>query len=197
MLRQGEMFLVQGWTISHHSSEGLGAQIWNIRRHIMKEIHNTLCARHSSHCHTRALIESVYYCPHMYEDIGCYVRTCLVCQQDKVEQRQPGGLIEPLPIVECVITYCRMSMREYDYGLCHLFPKSEGYGTIMVIVDIFLKYASFMHATVGYTAKEVAKLFFKNVVKYWGLPRHIISDFDMLGTELHLSNSFHPKQVDR
>ncbi|KAH0712400.1 hypothetical protein KY289_008359 [Solanum tuberosum] len=46
----------------------------------------------------------------------------------------------------------------------------------------------------------------KNVVKYWGMPRRIISDrdlyfignlwremFEILGTELHFSTSFHPQ----
>ncbi|RVW64250.1 Retrovirus-related Pol polyprotein from transposon 17.6 [Vitis vinifera] len=32
------------------------------------------------------------------DEVEAYVRTCLVCQQDKVEQRQPRGLLEPLPI---------------------------------------------------------------------------------------------------
>ena len=83
-------------------------------------------------------------------------------------------------------------------------PKSDGFGRIMVIVDRLPKYATFMPATAGCTAKEAARSFFKNMVKYWGLPRHIISDlysrftgnfvrelFEILGTDLHFSISFH------
>lgn len=106
----------------------------------------------------------------MQEDIECYVQTCLVCQQDKVEQHQPG-LLEPLPVAERPWESVTM-----DFITC--LPKSDGYGTIMVVVDRFSKFASFMPATTGCTAKEAAKLFFKNVVKYWGLPRHIISNRD-------------------
>ena len=85
-------------------------------------------------------------------------------------------------------------------------PKSDGFGTIMVMVDRFSKYSTFMPTSAGCTSKEAAPLFFKNVVKYWGLPRHIISDreplftenfwrelFKILGTELHFSTSFHPQ----
>ncbi|RWR94938.1 hypothetical protein CKAN_02425600 [Cinnamomum micranthum f. kanehirae] len=33
----------------------------------------------------------------MWEDVEEYVRTCLVCQQDKVERKKQAGLLEPLP----------------------------------------------------------------------------------------------------
>jgi hypothetical protein len=49
---------------------------------------------------TLTLLESAYYWPQMRDDVEAHVRTCLVCQQDKVEQQHPGGLLEPLPIPE-------------------------------------------------------------------------------------------------
>ncbi|XP_075083277.1 uncharacterized protein LOC142167025 [Nicotiana tabacum] len=116
---------------------------------------------------------------------------------DKVEKQKPGGLLEPLPVAERPWESVTM-----DFMTC--LPKSNDYGTIMVVVDRFSKYSTFMPASLGCTAKEAAKLFFKNVVKYWGLPRHIINDpdpritgnfwrelFDILGTELHFFTSFH------
>ena len=36
----------------------------------------------------------------MREDVDTYVRICLVCQQDKIEQEHPHGLLQPLPIPE-------------------------------------------------------------------------------------------------
>lgn len=71
-----------------------------IRHWIMKESHNTLPVRHPGQCCTRALIEAIYYWPRMREDIVCYVQTCLVCQQGKVKQRQPGEILEPLPVAK-------------------------------------------------------------------------------------------------
>lgn len=135
----------------------------------------------------------------MREDIECYVQTCLICQQDKSEQHKPGGLLEPLPIAE-------HPWESITMDFITALPKSKGLGTIMVVVDRFSKYATFIPASPGCTAKEAAQFFFKFVVKYWGLPRHIISDrdphftghfwrelFRMLGTELHFSTSFHPQ----
>ena len=76
----------------------------------------------------------------------------------------------------------------------------------MVVVDRFSKYATFIPTSADCKVDEAAHLFFKNVVKLWGVPRNIISDrdprftgkfwrelFKLLGTELNFSTSFHPQ----
>ncbi|KAL6312910.1 hypothetical protein AAG906_016058 [Vitis piasezkii] len=126
----------------------------------------------------KALLELAYYWPQIRDEVEAYVRTCLVCQQDKVEQRQPRGLLEPLPIVERPWDSVTM---DFIIGL----PKSEDNDSIIV---------------------EMTRLFLKHVVKYWGLPKYIISDrdprftgkfwtelFKLMGSELHFSTSFHPQ----
>ncbi|RVW61382.1 Transposon Ty3-I Gag-Pol polyprotein [Vitis vinifera] len=147
----------------------------NIRRNLIKECHDTKWA---------------------------YVRTCLVCQQDKVEQRQPKDLLEPLPIAERPWDSVTM---DFIIGL----PKLEDNDSIIVVMDKFSKYATFIAAPTDCTAEETTRLFLKHVVKYWGLPKFIISDrdprfigkfwtelFKLMGSELHFSTSFHP-QTDR
>jgi len=57
-------------------------------------------------------------------------------------------------------------------------PKSEGFGSIMLVVDHFSKYVTFTPTPTDCNTEEEARLFFKNVVKYWGLPKIIISDKD-------------------
>lgn len=71
-----------------------------IRWNIIKKIHDTPWTGHPGERSTRTLNEAIYFLPSMRDDIECYVQTCVVCQQDNVEQRQPGGLLEPLPVVE-------------------------------------------------------------------------------------------------
>ena len=90
----------------------------------------------------RALVEAFYFWPRMWEEIEQYVQSCLVCQQDKVEQTQPGGLLEPLLVADR--PWERISM-DFITSL----PKSNGFGTIMVVVVRFFKYATFMPATAG------------------------------------------------
>lgn len=152
---------------------------------------------------TRALIKPFYYWPCIHEYIECYVQTYLVQQQDKVEQQQPRGLLEPLPIME----------RPWESMTMHLInclPKFNRYRTIMVMVDKFLNYDSFMPIKIACTTKNTIKLFFKNVVNYWGLPRNITSNrdsyfirnflrefFDMLGISCISPIVFTHKQMDK
>ena len=105
----------------------------------------------------------------MRDDIEAYVQTCLICQQDKVKMKAPGGLLEPLPIAEK--SWDSVTM---DFITC--LQNSEGFGTIMVVVDHFSKYETFTSTTFSCKAKEAAHIFLRDVVKYWGIPKHIISD---------------------
>ncbi|KAL5831904.1 hypothetical protein ACOSQ4_017258 [Xanthoceras sorbifolium] len=72
----------------------------NLRKNLIKECHDTKWVGHPGQQRTRALLEATYYWPHMRDDIEAYVKTCLVCQQDKNEQQSSEGLLEPLPIPE-------------------------------------------------------------------------------------------------
>lgn len=76
----------------------------------------------------------------------------------------------------------------------------------MVVVDQFSKYGVFIPAPKDCPAEEAARLFFKHVVKYWGVPKSIISDrdsrftgrfwtelFRLMGLDLNFSKSFHPQ----
>ncbi|KAL0282358.1 UNVERIFIED_CONTAM: Transposon Ty3-G Gag-Pol polyprotein [Sesamum angustifolium] len=58
---------------------------------------------------------------------------------------------------------------DYISGL----PKVGDLGTIIVVVDRLSKYATFIAAPKHVTAEGTAHLFFKHVVKYWGLPKDI------------------------
>ncbi|GJR85442.1 cytochrome P450 78A7-like protein [Tanacetum coccineum] len=115
-----------------------------------------------------------------------------------IEQKKLGGLLEPLPTPKG--PWESVSM---DFITC--LPKSEGGGSIIVVVDRFSKYGTFIVAPPDVMADDTAKLFFKNVVKYWEVPHVIVSDrdprfmgrfwtelFKIIGTDLKFSMSFHP-----
>ncbi|KAE8656515.1 hypothetical protein F3Y22_tig00117000pilonHSYRG00231 [Hibiscus syriacus] len=173
----------------------------NLWRDLIKECHDTKWAGHPGQKRTMALLEIAYFWPYIKNSVELYVKTSLVCQQDKIENRKPTGLLEPLPVPQ----------RPWDsitLDFINALPKSEGYVSIIVVVDRFSKYETFIPCPKDCTTKEAARAFFKNVVKHWGLPRSIISDrdprfigrlwtklFKLLGAELNFSTSFHP-QID-
>jgi hypothetical protein len=85
-------------------------------------------------------------------------------------------------------------------------PKSEGYDTILVVVDRFSKYAHFLPLKHPFSAAIVAQVFLDNVVKLHGVPKTLVSDrdkvftsqfwkalFQTLGTQLALSTTYHPQ----
>ncbi|KAE8716635.1 Protein NRT1/ PTR FAMILY 3.1 [Hibiscus syriacus] len=136
---------------------------------------------------------------HMAEDVQAYVKTCLVCQQDKIEAKKPVGLLQPLPIPER--PWESISM-DFIIGL----PKTDGLSSIMVVVDRFSKYVTFIPESKVCPAVEAARLFLKHVVKYWGMPKTIISDrdtrftgrfwtelFKLMGSSLNFSTAIHPQ----
>ncbi|KAA0041742.1 uncharacterized protein E5676_scaffold95G00130 [Cucumis melo var. makuwa] len=57
-------------------------------------------------------------------------------------------------------------------------PKSHGFGSIMVVVDGFSNYTTFIPCPPNVKLDEATKLFFKNVVKVWRMSKSIISDCD-------------------
>jgi hypothetical protein len=59
------------------------------------------------------------------------------------------------------------------------FSKVDGMNTIMVVIDRFTKYSMFVADPMVCAAEVAAKLFYRNVVKYFGVSFDIISDRDV------------------
>ncbi|XP_070054201.1 uncharacterized protein [Nicotiana tomentosiformis] len=89
-------------------------------------------------------------------------------------------------------------------------PKVEGKASIMVVVDKFSKYGIFVAAPTICSSEVADELFYKHVVKHFGVPRDIVSDrdprftrrfwttlFKFMGTDLKFSTANHPKLMGR
>ncbi|KAL2245998.1 UNVERIFIED_CONTAM: Transposon Tf2-11 polyprotein [Sesamum indicum] len=173
-----------------------GGDLWKL---LLSECHDTLWAGHQGQERTYALVRRAYYWPQMRDDVETYVRTCLICQQDKADHQKKTGLLQPLSIPKHLWESVSM---DYISGL----PKVGDLGSIIVVVDLLSKYATFIAAPKHVTAEGTVHLFFKHIVKYWGLPKDIVSDsdsrftgvfwtelFKLLGSTLSMSSSYHPQ----
>ncbi|KAL0283024.1 UNVERIFIED_CONTAM: Transposon Tf2-12 polyprotein [Sesamum radiatum] len=131
----------------------------DLRNLLISECYDTLWAGHQGEERTYALVHRAYYWPQMRDDVETYVRTCLICQQDKADHQR--RLVDDL-------------------------------GSIIVVVDRLSKYATFIAAAKHVTAEGTTHLFFKHIVKYWGLPKDMASDRDsrFTGVRSPLARSF-------
>lgn len=132
-----------------------------------------------------------------------WIHSCQVCQQAKPDRTRALGLLQPLAIL--TVAWNTISMYFID-GL----PKSKRFDCILVIVDLFTKYAHFVPLTHPFTVVTIAQVFFQHIYKLHGLPAAIVSDrdkiftsnfwkelFKQVGVNLHMSSSYHPQSDDQ
>lgn len=161
---------------------------------ILHTYHDFVMGGHSGYLRTYKRLTWELYWKNMKKDVKDYVERRIVCQMNKVNSLSSVGLLQTLPIPERV--WEDMSM-DFVEGL----TKSKGYDTIFVVIDRLNKYGHFIALKHPFTAKEVASVFIKQVVKLHRFPHSIISDKDKIflskfwsqGTQLRKSIAFHPQ----
>lgn len=75
-------------------------------------------------------------------------------------------------------------------------PVSGRFNSILVIVNLFLKYAHFVGLRHPFTTASVASLFMQQVYRLHGMPSAIVSDRDRIFTSKLWTELFKPSQVD-
>jgi transposase InsO family protein len=166
---------------------------------IISALHDSPVGGHSGFPVTYRRIKQLFAWKNMKSMIKSYVAACTICQPSKPDRHKYPGLLQPLPIPDAAWQIISMDFIE---GL----PRSAHADTILVVVDLFSKYAHFLPLLHPYTALKVAQLFMDSVYKLHGLPQSIVSDrdkvftskfwqelFKLTGTTLRMSTSYHPQ----
>jgi hypothetical protein len=166
---------------------------------LLAEFHNSPMGGHSGFLRTYRRIAANLYWIGMQKTITDYIRACDICQRHKYAATSPGGLLQPLPIPNAI--WEDLSI-DFITGL----PKSKGFEAVLVVADRLSKYSHFILLKHPYTAKSVAELFVREVVRLHGVPSTIVSDRDPLfishfwkelfklqGTQLKMSSAYHPE----
>lgn len=92
-----------------------------------------------------------------------FVQNCLVCQQNKYQTLAPVGFLQSLPIPAHVWEDISL---DFIVGL----PESSSFDAILVVVDQFSKCSHFISLSHLYTAKSMAGIFNKEIVRLHGAP---------------------------
>src|SRR6266481_3265652 len=128
-----------------------------------------------------------------------YVASCATCAHAKSLRHKPYRKLKQLPIPSQLWSSISMDFIEQ-------LPASEGFSTILVVVDRLTKQAIFIPSHDTVNAPQVAWLFLTHVFSKHGVPAHITLDhgsefvshfFWSLGTtldmKLHFTLGYHPE----
>ena len=111
----------------------------------------------------------------MRETIKRYVKNCDTCQRSKAVRHAPYGLLQPNEVPD-------QPWRSITMDFITDLPESDGYDTILVVIDRLTKMSHFISCKKGLDTRQFTTLFMQNIVRLHGIPRDIITDRGSLFT---------------
>ena len=119
------------------------------------------------------------------------------CPRFKPRNSTYPGLLEPL-------AFPHLGLSHLSIDFIESLPESQGYNTVLVIIDRLTKVGHFLALAHPFTAKQVAQLFLDNIFRLHGIPESLVTDrdkiftsafwqelFRLAGTELRYSSAYH------
>jgi len=143
-----------------------------VRSMLLSESHDASTSGHLGVEKTYKNLSRRFFWPGLATSVKGYVSACEVCLKTKPDLRPTAGLLRPLPTPSG--PWIRWNV-DYITGL----PLStEGYDSILTVVDGFSKMAHFIPTAKNVTAQESATLFLREIFRLHGLPEVLVSDRD-------------------
>lgn len=171
----------------------------NIRLAVVQEYHDQPYVGHLGQARTLDLVTRDFQGKDLANYVRDYVATCDKCARHKPRRHAPYGMLKPLPIPNT-------PWESISVDFIDQLPTSEGYDSIIVVVDRRTKLAHFEPTTTELTTEQMIQLFTKMVFSKHGLPREIVSDrgnkfvsrlwrdyLQGLGVSRRLSTTAHPQ----
>ena len=170
-----------------------------LRTRVLKFKHDHPLSGHFGQNKTMDLVRRDYNWPDYQKDVKNYCNSCMACSRNKPRRHKPYGEVHQIRVPELPWNSILMDFIEK-------LPDSNGYNSILVVVDRFTKQGIFIPCTVNITSPELAVLFVQHVFSKHGVPSHVTSDrspefvslfFRSLGKalnmELHFTSGYHPE----
>ncbi|RLM91723.1 hypothetical protein C2845_PM08G11800 [Panicum miliaceum] len=166
---------------------------------IIAALHDSAVGGHSRIPVTYSRVKQLFAWTGLKSAVEAYVKKCLVCQQAKPDRAKLPGLLQPLPVPATAWQVVSLDFVE-------AVPLSGGFNCILVVVDLFSKYAHFLGLKHPFTTAMVAQKFLSDVYKLHRLPVALVSDRDKIFTsklwkelfrladaQLRHSSAYHPQ----
>uniref|UniRef100_A0A3B1KEA5 Gypsy retrotransposon integrase-like protein 1 n=1 Tax=Astyanax mexicanus TaxID=7994 RepID=A0A3B1KEA5_ASTMX len=160
--------------------------------------HSALSSGHPGETRTLQLLSARYWWESMRADIHSVVSSCSVCAQCKTPKSLPAGKLMPLPVPERPWSHIAV---DFVTDL----PPSDGFTTILTVVDRFSRGVKFIPLISLPTAFQTAQAIYSHIFRHYGIPEDILSDrgpqftsrvwrafFEHLGVNVSLTSGFHP-----
>ena len=195
-------FVNPKWTASGLISFGHRLYVSNFddsRLKVLRSRHDSTLAGHPGVAKTTELVLRDYLWIGLRQDVADYVGGCVTCQRTKTSKTKPHGFLRTLEVPELPWQHISMDFIEP-------LPISEGYDSILVVVDRLTKMSVFLPTKKTLTSPKMADLLIREIFTRHGLPRSIVSDrgskfiakfwqsvTDKLRIKLNLSTAFHPE----
>jgi transposase InsO family protein len=171
----------------------------SLREEVIRTYHEGPEVGHPGIARTLSLILRTFDWPSIRKDVISFVKSCDSCQRVKVIRQHPTGLLQPLPVPDQPWSVVGM-----DFIV--KLPLSQGFDSILVIIDLLSKATHFIPCNETMTAKDLAKIFRREFFRLHGLPDRIISDrgtlftsefwqsfMQLLNITSAMSTAFHPQ----
>lgn len=171
-----------------------------LRARILYEAHDAPTGGHRGLEKTLDQVMKSFWWSGIRAEIQDYVSSCVSCQSNKASNQKPAGLLHPLPIPNR-----RWEQVSMDF-IGPLPVTRRGNDFVLTVVDKLSKMVHILPCRKTITAKQVASLFWREVVRLHGMPSSIVSDRDtrfissfwgelwrLLGTKLAMSTAHHPQ----
>uniref|UniRef100_A0A8C5MC51 Gypsy retrotransposon integrase-like protein 1 n=1 Tax=Leptobrachium leishanense TaxID=445787 RepID=A0A8C5MC51_9ANUR len=169
------------------------------RQELLIMFHDSKPAGHPGITKTLTSISRQFWWPTMRQDVRLFVLACQICARSKTSKTLPVGLLQPLPTPKRPWSHLSM---DFIVDL----PKSKGHTVVLTVVDRFSKMAHFVPLPKLPTAKELAVVFAREIVRIHGVPSEIVSDRGAqfvsrfwrvfcaeMGVRLAFSSAYHPQ----
>ena len=119
----------------------------------------------------------------MKKDMAGYISRCMKCQQVNVEHQHLAGLLQPLLVPEWKWEFISM---DFITGLPMTWRQHD---SITVVVDKLKKEEHFIPVNSTHKTDDTEKIFMKDIFRFHGFPKAIVSDRDAKFTSDRDGNS--------